>query len=226
MNKLNTLMTLVALGAATQLFTAGCSAGPDASPADLGAVDQLDAENPPSHSNTRRMTVDQLEGSIPVVSEGIDWEVQAKKGPGKENAYSAEQLGATLGRPDYIMVLSEPAEMNSLYVKFADDMARYVCDQVIQRDSKTSDAEKRVMTRFIDNDETGDSAQINENLRYLLLRFLGQNVTSDEETANLKAVFDGSIALNTSVPTGSTRALEGWRNVCIALYKTPAFHTY
>ncbi len=226
MKKLTTTMTLAALGIVAHLFASGCGTSPDADPVDLGSVDTLDAEEPPAHSSTRRMTIDQLQGSVPVVSGGLDWKTQAKKGSGMVNSYEPEQLGATLGRPDYVMVLNEPAEVNSLYVKFADDMARYVCDAIVERDATTSSADTRVMTRFVDNDETEDSAKINENLRYLLLRFLGQYTTSEEETANLKAVFDGTVASTTELPPGSTRALEGWRNVCVALYKTPAFHVY
>lgn len=226
MKKLTTTMTLTALGLVAHLFASGCGTNPDADPVDLGSVDTLDAEEPPAHSSTRRMTIDQLEGSVRVVSGGVDWKTQARTGPGMLNSYEPEQLGATLGRPDYIMVLSEPAEVNSLYVKFADDMARYVCDAIVEQDATTTGADNRVMTRFVDNDETEDSAKINENLRYLLLRFLGQYTTSEAETAPLKAVFDGTVASTTEIPAGSTRALEGWRNVCIALYKTPAFHVY
>jgi hypothetical protein len=226
MNKLTSLMTLATVTAVAAAFAAGCSADPGATPADGGPVASLDADEPPAHSTTRRMTIDQLEGSVPVVSGNLQWRTAAKQGGGQINAYEPEQLGATLGRPDYIMVLDEPAEMNSLYVKFTDDMARYVCNEIVVRDAKTSDGEQRTMTRFIDNDETADGTQINENLRYLLLRFLGQYTTSDADSADLKAVFDGTVAAANEVPSGSTQALEGWRNVCIALYKSPAFHVY
>jgi hypothetical protein len=174
------------------------------------------------HANTRRVTVDQLAGTIPVVTNAA-WQIPDDEGKALVDALDQEVLGATLGRPDYIEVTDEPAAVDALYLKLMDDMARNVCDQMVRADATESDADSRELTRFIDNAST-DAALVNENLRYLKLRFLGRNVTDDAGVADLKGVFDASSA--NDVPSGSTAALEGWRGVCIALIKAPAFHIY
>ena len=180
-----------------------------------------------AHANTRRITVDQLAGSLAVVTgQAEPWQIPDEDGLGDVNALDQKVLGATLGRPDYLQVTHEPAAVDSLYLKLSDDMARNVCNNMFATDAAQSDSDEREITRFIANDETEDSAAINENLRYLLLRFHGRNVTDDAGVSDLRAVFDGSVAAATEIPTGSTRALEGWRSVCIALLKSPAFHIY
>mgnify|MGYP001338435646 CR=1 FL=1 len=154
------------------------------------------------------------------------WKIPSEDGLGEVNALDQNVLGATLGRPDYLQVTHEPAAVDSLYIKLSDDMARNVCNNMISTDAVESDATKRELTRFIANDETQDNAAINENLRYLTLRFHGRNVTDDAGVSELRTVFDGAVASEEDIPSGSTLALEGWRTVCIALLKSPAFHVY
>jgi hypothetical protein len=132
-------------------------------------------------------------------------------------------LAKTLGKPDYITTTSEPAEPTALYVKFMDDMARNVCDQIIAADATKANAEDRTLLRFVDLLEYEDAASINTNLRYLKLRFHAEKVadTDDATVAPLKKVFDTAAAEAKGQP-----ARGGWRAVCVALFLSPEFHLY
>lgn len=204
---------IVALAAvAVAVVAAGCETGG-------GVAEPLEGE---PHAATRRMTVDQLEGTLPVImGSSTGWRIPDDKN-GTLNALDQQVLGATLGRPDYLQVTEEPAAVDALYLKLIDDMARNVCNEMVDADAAESDGTKRQLTRFISTDETADAAAINENLRYLSLRFHARNITDDAGVADLKAVFDATMA---EAAEGSS-GLEGWRGVCIALIKSPAFHIY
>jgi len=72
-------------------------------------------------------------------------------------------------------------------------MARDVCAKM-----KTTD-----LQRFDD---------VDANLRYLKLRFLGEKVADDdaESVASLRKVYEAG----------------GWSGACVALFSSPAFHLY
>ena len=114
-------------------------------------------------------------------------------------ALSQQALGLTLGSPDYIYVTEEPAQPTALYAKFMDDMARDVCGKMGEQ-----------LVRFQDPEA---------NLRYLMLRFLGEKVagTDTQTTAPLRAVFDAA---------SESDSATGWQAVCVSLFLSPAFHLY
>ena len=133
-------------------------------------------------------------------------------------------FGAVLGRPDYISVTEEATAPSSLYVKFMRDMSRNVCSQIASSDDLRSDFSKTTLWRFAPVDGSASEEQINENLRYLTLRFLGMRLAADDPyIIKLRAVFDAARV----APEGWGGAKgdsEGWRTVCIGLLESPAFH--
>jgi len=188
-----------------------------------GPFDHPPIDVPPESRGTRRLSVDMLEGSVPVVAgtsaDGapIQWSRTVKGQP--VSRFALSEYGAALGRPDYRTTTEEPTEPNALYAKFMDDMARDVCAQMITADAARPDPSTRALARFAPLDEPGDPAAVNENLRYLKLRFLGQHAEDgdDAAVADLRAVYDAAAA---------TTPREGWRAVCVALFDSPAFHVY
>ncbi len=192
---------------------------PDPLPIQHPAVDI-----PPTSRGVKRLTVTMLRGTLPVVAGNdatgtpINWTIKAK-GTVYE-ALREKVLGGALGHPDYISVTVEPSEPTALYLKFVDDMARDVCTKMLSADKAQPAQDKRNLVRFTSLDDASDTEATRKNLRYLMLRFLGQRVADDdtETTQALETLFD----------TASTAAdaAEGWRAVCVGLMSSPAFHIY
>lgn len=188
-----------------------------------GPFDHPPVDIPPRSRGTRRLSVDMLEGSVPVVAGAradgtpIQW-TRTVKGRAVSR-FELGEYGAALGRPDYRTTTEEPIEPNALYAKFMDDMARDVCGQMITADAARPEGAEGSLARFAPLDEAGTPAQIGENLRYLKLRFLGQHSADgdDAAVADLRAVYDAAAV---DAPR------EGWRAVCVALFDSPAFHVY
>ena len=196
----------------------------------------LDPIAPPTRSRVgKRMTVEQLRATIPIVAgrdedgDIITWRVNAGTNPTGTEMLSDNQLGPLLGDPDYIERVEEPAIPNALYVKLMDDMARQVCTNMAEADRKRADTDARVLTREIPIDSV-DVALIEQNLRYLHLRFYGERAAADDEPTidALRELFfvAHDEAVDEGDPVGKTAILEGWRVVCIAMLKSPEFHLY
>lgn len=194
---------------------------------DAAPLDHPPIEAPPASRSVKRLSVDQLAAALPVVAgddaNGLPITWRLKVGQKTVEALSDQALAPTLGKPDWIQVTEEGLQPSSLYLKFADDMARDVCEQAIKEDVTRDDPASRALTRFADPRDTTDRPAIRANLRYLKLRFLGVKVdaTDDTATADLEAVFDraSAAAQNNPGPTG-------WHAVCVALLTDPAFHLY
>ena len=104
------------------------------------------------------------------------------------------------------------------------DAARDICSQMAINDQKRKDAGTRALFPKAAYPEAPTDAQITENLRYLVLRFLGLRVAADDAMVdNLRAVYDAGAA---SAVAGAEIApsSEGWRGVCVALFESPLFH--
>jgi hypothetical protein len=173
----------------------------------------------------QRMPIAVLEASIPVVA-GSDI-----KGPsitwkeGNNEALADNIYGAVLGRPDFITVTEENSAPSSLYVKFMRDMARNVCSQISTSDHQRSSYSETTLWRFAPIDGSVTPEQINENLRYLTLRFLGMRLTTDDPyIEKLRAVFEAGRETSNQGWAGLHGDAEGWRTVCIGLLESPAFH--
>lgn len=199
----------------------------DAERADAGQVGGIDdTATLASSRGVARMPVEVLEASIKVVAgadvkgQPIQWSVN------NAPALDHDVYGAVLGRPDYVTVTAENPTPSSLYVKFIRDMSRRVCSDIATSDAQRGTYGDTTLWRFAPVDGSASEEQIDENMRYLTLRFLGMRLaTGDDYLKQLRTVFDAGRA-------GSPKAgwfegkpdAEGWRSVCIALYESPAFH--
>ena len=189
-------------------------------------VDHPEVAIPPTSAATKRLTADQIESSLPIVlgdetnGDPMGWTMSQYEGT--FDAFVL--LSRSLGKPDYLEITEENREPSALYVKFMGDMARTVCEEALKSDISKDNPDDRVIVRFADWSETEDAQQINDNLRYLKLRFLADRIADDddESVAALKAIFDTGAAEATT----NQKAASGWYAVCVALVSSPSFHLY
>lgn len=177
----------------------------------------------PRASGRRKLSVDELRASVSVAAgvdengEPIRWLVDG------EDALSDDKLGKVLGRPDYVAVTAEPELPSALYVKFVRDMARDVCNRMVQADLARSGEPS--LWRHAPYAAPPSDAELDRNLQYLALRFLGVALEVDDPLiVALRDVYRASEQSYQSGPL--TPQIEGWRGVCIALFEEPAFHLH
>lgn len=170
----------------------------------------------------QRLSVRQLAQSLPVVLGGNTWMVGTAQG---FNARSA-----TLGEADYLGVVDENLEASALYQKFMADAARDGCTRTANADGALAQ-NQRVLMRFVGPSDTvaTNAAGVDENLRYLKLRFHGVKVHASDlaKLAGLRTVFTSAVtgAAGAGTPTAA-HVKEGWRAVCVALLTAPEYHLY
>lgn len=236
MNILRTsLLTLLAGGL---LLVAGCTSGtdpvspvppppapapPDPDPVGVGMNphgEGLLLPVPPGPDEglrgRRRMDIDQIDVSIQRVTGGIAW---TESGPGSANLF--EKLGSTLGKPDYLNSTQEDLTVSLLFEKFLGDAARSVCAELVERELTVA-ASERVLMVEVDPETTpaGDAAAIEANLRYLLLRYHGEDLPSeDSRLTQWTWLFESSVHV-------SGNPVTGWQAVCIGLITHPDFFSY
>ncbi len=176
----------------------------------------------PTSADIQRLTVRQLAQSLPVVLGGNTWMVGGTPG--------FDARSATLGEADYIAVVDENLEASTLYQKFMGDAARDGCTRTSNADAALGQT-SRVLVRFaaLTDTVTSNATGIDQNLRYLKLRFHGVKVNATDTTsiAGLRTVFTGAVrgAAGTGTPTAG-HVKEGWRAVCVALLTAPEYHLY
>lgn len=206
----------------------GCSSSDarDTSVESKGTVPAVDGTPIPG-GGVRRMTVDEVAASVPVVAgkdengNTITWTV--KKGSNTYDGYADQGYGAALGRPDYVVTTAENAEPSPLYAKFARDMALDVCGKMMKADLARAATEPTTLWRKTKVDGTATAATNQENLQYLILRFLGLRVATDDPMlVALESVRAEAVA-NPKDANGNVEA-QGWHAVCVALFQDPAFH--
>lgn len=201
---------------------------------EVGAVDTPEGEvpylapeqSPPLSRGVRRMPIDTLQASMTRVAGTdiygvpIEWKFNGK------NGFSDGAFGKALGRPDFQASTDESKVSNSLYLKFVGDAARDICMQMAKNDMKRADTKARALFPQAPVDGSASDAQIEDNLRYLVLRFLGLRVDAqDPMIPALRKVYDAGVA-SVNAPSGAelTPAAEGWRGVCVSLFESPLFH--
>lgn len=190
-------------------------------PPDLGA-----GAMPSPSRGVRRMNIDTLQAAMSRVAGNdiygapIEWKYNGK------NGFSDAAFGKALGRPDFQTSTEESGLSSSLYLKFVGDAARDICMQMAKNDLKRTAPEARTLFPKAPVDGTATDAQITENLRYLVLRFIGLRVAeSDPMIPALRGVYDAGVA-SVAEPNGGElpKAAEGYRGVCVALFESPLFH--
>jgi hypothetical protein len=176
----------------------------------------MEAVNLPSSS--RRLDVAQLQAAWAVAlgkdknGNDITWKLP-------DNTQGLARYQRTLGEPDYVASTDLNHEPSLLYAKFMDDAGRSVCDQALDADMARTKKDDRVLLRHVEWAETTATPALDENLKYLKLRFHGVRVKDAAEIAPLRTLF-------TSAAKGTSPAREGWRTVCVALVTAPEFHLY
>ncbi|MEO0322435.1 MAG: hypothetical protein AAF447_05735 [Myxococcota bacterium] len=140
---------------------------PGVSPDDPGAPPVVDpnaptpvaigtAENPLGR-RVRRLTADQFHRSLEVAT-GQSWR-------------DYNRFAASLGQPDYAEVTEQGRELSMTFAKFIDDAARDTCRRALDADRASGEPGLLLQHALIGDREP---AVLEENLRYLFLRFLGQ----------------------------------------------------
>jgi hypothetical protein len=181
-----------------------------------------DGKFPPAPRAPRRVSIDMLRQSFPVVfgndlsGQPITWTVGDRAG--------FDTFSRALGEPDYFDVVDENIDPSPLYLKFLDDAARDACGKALAADAARKDAGQRALLRHVQaSDGPGNArAAVDRNLRYLRLRFHGIHVPGGDDgpIAGLRALLASATAAN----GGSV--LEGWRAVFVALVTAPEFSLY
>lgn len=154
----------------------------------------------------RRMSIDQLRRSIPVLFDGITWTLVNRTG---DEEVGFDLLSATLGEADYIRTTQNNEEPSPLFAKFMDDMASDVCTKAIRRDD-LGGAPKLVI---VDDD-------IDVTLRFLRMKLHGIYVPPDstEGIASLRALYD-------DVAATESREVAHLA-VCMAMLTAPELMAY
>ena len=119
-------------------------------------------------------------------------------------------LAVTLGRPDYKRVTEEQLEPTPLFMKFMVDLSGFYCKGLADAESQRP-AGQKFYTRF---------PTVDENLRFLLLRFTGiEGTEADPYVTRLQAAY-------TAGAQSTTLLLGGYQAVCMSLFTSPEFLLY
>ena len=159
--------------------------------------------------NARRLSIDNLRRSIPLLFGGITWTGRVQN----QEVAAFDRLSLTLGEADYIQVTENNVTPNPLFSKFMDDMAGQVCGKAVARDENTADASARLVVRHPNDVEA--------NLRFLRLKLHGIYVPEDsnESLEDLNRLYDDLLE-----DTNDTA--QAWEGVCIAMLTSPEFMAY
>ena len=190
---------------------------PDITPPDISIEEGEDGDVMPDDTtrgrDRRRMDIDQLDATIQRVTGGVAWT------RGTTNQF--DRFSETLGVPDYIQATTEDLAISPLFLKFLDDAATSVCTELMNRER---DGESDVFLRHatLDSELPADQSAIDENLRYLLLRFHGRSV--DASSSEIDPWRDLYGTAHTAAEENN--GWEAWRAVCVGLIDHPDFYTY
>lgn len=171
----------------------------------------------PMRRARQRMTIDQLSATLSHVTGGIGWtEVQ-----GGQDVDLFDVFSSSLGVPDYIEITREDVTASALFHKFLDEAARQACSELVIRETSGGPVESHLMVH-VSPEDTLQSAPgaIDDNLRYLLLRYHGRKVAPDAPSLNAWRWLFESVTHVTGDPA------IGWRGVCVGLVSHPDFYSF
>lgn len=185
------------------LLIAACGSDPSAPP-DPPVRDPEVPTDMAAGRRIRRLSADQFNRSLQVAT-GQTWTRYA-------------QFSSALGKADWSQITQEGDDIGVTFEKLTTDAARETCRRAVT-------APGQAIMRFAalaDRPGAGD-AKIRANLKYLLMRFHGVDVTADDDPRMTPWL---SILQGGTAPT--TDALMGarWEAVCIGLATHPDFLTY
>ena len=165
----------------------------------------------------QRMSIDQLSETLTHVTGGIGWtDIQ-----GGEEGDLFEVFASSLGVPDYIEVTREDRSASALFHKFLDEAARYACSELVIRETSGEPVQSYLMVHASPEDTVQTAPQaIDDNLRYLLLRYHGRKAHADDPALNAWRWLFESVAHVSGSPA------IGWRGVCVGLISHPDFYSF
>jgi cytolysin (calcineurin-like family phosphatase) len=150
------------------------------------------------------------------VTGGLYWTDDASSGEGGLFV----ELAGTLGVPDYAVRTAADLDPSLIFQKYLGDAARSVCWQLVERER--SDPASRVLMKRVVPTDTWEAApdKIDDNLKWLLLRFHGHATGDDTTALELWRWLFRSAALVSQDP------VVAWRTVCVGLITHPDFYLY
>ena len=176
------------------------------------APPEREVVGPAEHEATRRvrrLTADQFYRSLVTVT-GQEWS-------------SYERYADALGRPDLAEVTDEGRDLSVTFAKLVDDASRATCRAAVLADREVPAGEGTILRHVSASDRA--PAALATNLRYLFLRFLSVELTSDDDPR-----LEPWMAVLTTPPAEgefTDRAMEDrWQAVCVGLVTHPDFLTY
>jgi hypothetical protein len=152
----------------------------------------------------KRLTADQFARSLQVAT-GQTWSRYA-------------QFAGALGKADWSQITEEGTDLGVTFAKLVTDAARETCGRAVSAPGQA------ILRYATSGDRPGAAdAKIVANLKYLLLRFLGEDVTADDDPrlAPWLAVLRGG-----TPPATDAAMNQRWVAVCIGLATHPDFLTY
>jgi hypothetical protein len=177
----------------------------------------------------RRMTLAELDKSVGVAAgtaadgSPIFWKALAGI---HLSALDDRAYGPVLGKPDYVSLTEEDPTPSPLYAKFVQDLSRDVCAQMTTADATRPASEPKVLWPFAPVESEATAEQVQENLGYLLLRFLGLEGDEAEERLGRLHILYGAAKADAANTTPASAQVVAWGVVCIALFEDPAFHLH
>jgi hypothetical protein len=195
--------------------------GPVSAPGEVREVPRGEGEVLPTPEaalrQRRRMDLDQLEASIRAVTGGLGW---TERRGGREVSLF-EELGPTLGVPDFLEVTTEDLSPSAMFQKFLDDAARSVCGRLLEAERTRAESARTFFVHIApDRSPRGARAATRENLAHLLLRFHGHRYAPGAPPV------DAWMSLLTEVETATGDAALAWKTVCVGLITHPDFYLY
>jgi hypothetical protein len=187
----------------------------------------------------RRMTLDQLARTIPLVTNGIKWTEDF--GQGEVDILAL--LSPTFGAPDYLNITEENLEPSLLISKFLNDASKRVCLKRLNKEeelyrqwqtlnpipSTEADFERAEVKEILDQQVLvkgdfylNDESHIKAQLQRLILLFLGENLDQNHPR------FNHYWTLFQMVQQSSPQQQIYWAyfSVCVGLFNDPDFILY
>lgn len=163
----------------------------------------------------RRMNLDQLARAMTQVSGGIGW--TELRGNNEVDLF--EELSATLGKPDYVQVVSENLDPSALFLKFLDDAARSVCAKMIVADMGVAAADRTIFKHVEPREASTDDA-VDANLAWMVKRFHSRDLPPQSPRVQSWRWLYDSVVHITAEP------IDGWNAVCVGLFTHVDFYSY